>query len=307
MNLINNKGGILLLTLILNVGILSAQQAPQYTQYMYNTMVLNSGYTGTSGTLEATILHRSQWVGLDGSPNNQSFSIQGKAGRKVGLGLTAINDKLGASNNIQVNGNFAYELPIGYYTKLSLGINAGLDVLNIDWSKGSYADDMDPVFSDNAKTVRPILGAGAFLYSNNWYFGLSTNNLFNSQLYDKDDEVVTDRKSQFYLMGGYVFDLSRTLKFKPAFLTKHVAGAPMTVDVSGNFLLNEKLSLGVAYRYNDAVSALAGFYIVRELFVGYAYDYSLTDLGDYNNGSHEIILKYNVFGTKRRALSPRFF
>lgn len=307
MNIVSNKVGILLLTLVMNVGILAAQQAPQYTQYMYNTMVLNSGYTGTSGTLEATILHRSQWVGLDGSPSNQSFSIHGKAGKRVGLGLSAINDKLGASNNLQVNGNFAYEIPTGYDTNLSLGINAGLDVLNIDWSKGSYSDDMDPIFSENAKTVRPILGAGAFLYSKNWYLGLSTNNLFNSQLYDNNDEVVMDRKSQYYFMGGYVFDLSNTLKFKPTLLTKHVAGSPITVDISGNFLFNEKLSLGAAYRYNDAVSALAGFHIIRELFVGYAYDYSLTDLGDYNNGSHEIILKYNVFSAKKRALSPRFF
>ena len=286
---------------------LQAQQAPQYTQYMYNTMLLNSGYTGTSGKLEATLLHRSQWLGIDGAPENQSFSIHGKLKDRVGIGFSATNDNLGASNAIDLNGSFAYEITTGYYTKLSLGINAGVQILNIDWSKGIYQDDQDPLFRENLNTTRPIFGAGAFYYSTNWYVGISSQNLFNSQIYNDKDDVVTDRKSQYYLMGGYVFDLSENLKFKPAFLTKHVAGAPITVDVSGNFLIKEKLALGLAYRYDDAISALAGFYISEKFFLGYAYDYSLTGLGDYNDGSHEIILKYTVFDGNKRALSPRFF
>ncbi|MCL5246208.1 type IX secretion system membrane protein PorP/SprF [Cellulophaga sp. 20_2_10] len=307
MNLTKNIKHLVLVVILCSISIANAQQAPQYTQYMYNTMSLNSGYTGTGGNLEATVLHRSQWVGLDGAPTSQSFSIQGKLKERIGVGLSAINDKLGASNNIVVNANFAYELPLGYTTKLSLGLNAGLDILNIDWSKGSYSNNLDPIFNQNNKDVRPVLGIGAFMYGTKWYAGLSTQNLFNSEIYNDKDDIVTDRKSQYYAMAGYVFDLSRNLKFKPSILTKHVSGAPVTVDVSGNFLINEKFSLGAAYRYDDAVSALAGFHITKELFLGYAYDYSLTDLGDYNNGSHEIILKYSVFNSKKRALSPRFF
>lgn len=298
---------LLVLVFGLQAYVSKAQQPPQYTQYMYNTMVLNSGYTGTIGKLEATLLHRSQWVGIDGSPENQSFSIHGKVKDKIGLGLSAINDNLGASNTIDINGNFAYELVTGYNTKLSLGINAGLNVLNVDWSKGIYADDQDPIFMENVNTIRPIVGVGAYFYSNKWYVGLSTQNLFNSKIYNDDDKMLTDRKIQYYVMGGYVFELSRSLKFKPAFLTKHVAGAPITVDLSANFLIVEKLSLGLAYRYNDAISALAGFYISPKFFVGYAYDHSLTGLRNYNDGSHEIILKFNALSGNKRALSPRFF
>lgn len=295
-----------LLILVMPVYTVFAQQPPQYTQYMYNTMVLNSGYTGTSSKIEALLLHRSQWIGIDGAPENQAFSIHGKLKDKMGIGLSATNDNLGASSAIEVNGNFAYEIRTGYYTKLSLGINAGVNILNVDYSKGIYADSMDPLFQENLSSTRPVLGVGAFFYSTNWYAGLSTQNLLNSQIYS-DDELVTNRKSQYYVMGGYVFDLSETLKFKPAVLAKHVAGAPLTVDVSGNFLINEKLSLGLAYRYDDAVSALAGINISEKFFVGYAYDYSLTDLNNYNDGSHEIILRYNVFDRNKRALSPRFF
>lgn len=297
---------LLLLILVIPVYAVFAQQPPQYTQYMYNTMVLNSGYTGTSSKIEALLLHRSQWIGIDGAPENQSFSIHGKLKDKIGIGLSATNDNLGASNTIEVNGNFAYEIRTGYYTKLSLGVNAGVNILNVDYSKGIYADSMDPLFQENLSSTRPVLGVGAFFYSTKWYAGLSTQNLLNSEIYN-DDEMVSNRKSQYYIMGGYVFDLSETLKFKPAVLAKHVAGAPLTVDISGNFLINEKLSLGLAYRYDDAVSALAGINLSSKFFVGYAYDYSLTDLNNYNDGSHEIILRYNVFDNNKRALSPRFF
>lgn len=284
-----------------------AQQAPQYTQYMYNTTVLNSGYTGTSGSFEANVLYRSQWVGLDGAPETQSFTVQGRTGQRIGLGLTAINDNIGASNNVRINGHFAYELTTGYNTKLSLGLNAGADILNVDWSKGNFNNELDPVFSENLNKTRPIVGFGAFFYSDRWYIGASTDNFLNSEIYNDDNREITDRKSQYYFMGGYVFDLSNSVKFKPALLTKHVSGTQLTLDVSANFLIQEKVNIGLAYRYDDAISALAGFHLGNQFFVGYAYDYSLTGLENYNDGSHEIILKFTVSNKNKRALSPRFF
>ncbi|WP_194532882.1 PorP/SprF family type IX secretion system membrane protein [Zobellia nedashkovskayae] len=297
---------VMLSYLAFNMNTAYGQQPPQYTQYMYNTAVLNSGYSAR-GILEATVLHRSQWVGIDGAPETQSLSVQGRLRERVGLGLTIVNDNIGAANDLDVNGTFSYEIPTGYFTKLSLGINAGIDVLKVDWSKGTYQDGQDPIFAENLNKIRPVFGAGAYFHSSNWYVGVSTHNFLNSQIYSDDQEMVTNRKSQYYLMAGYVMDLSDNLKFKPAVLTKHVAGAPITVDVSGNFLIKETLVLGLAYRYNDAVSALAGLHIAKSFFLGYSYDYSITGLESYNDGSHEIILKYNLFDAKKRALSPRFF
>ena len=293
--------------IVLQVNFSLAQQLPQYTQYMYNTTALNSGYTGSNGNLEATLLHRSQWVGLEGAPTVQSFTVEGKLKERIGVGVGIINDDIGAADNLTVNANFAYQIPLGYTTKLALGVNAGLDILKVDYSKGIFEDTLDPLFQENLNTTRPIFGAGAFLHGKKWYLGLSSNNFLNSQIYSDNDATVTDRKSQYYFMGGYVFDLSQNLKFKPTVLTKHVSGAPITVDVSGNFLIKEVLTLGVAYRYDDAVSALAGFTIAKKFFVGYAYDYSIAGLRNFNNGSHEIILKYTLFNNKKRALSPRFF
>lgn len=140
---------------------ISAQQPPQYTQYMFNTAVLNPGYTGVGGKIEGNLLYRSQWVGIEGAPENQSFSLHAKANDRIGLGITATNDKLGASNNVNLNGNFAYEITTGYKTKLSLGLNAGLDILQVDWSKGTFANQQDPLFRENINQTRPIFGAAA--------------------------------------------------------------------------------------------------------------------------------------------------
>lgn len=298
---------LFLCVFLMALSSVSAQQPAQYTQYMYNTVVLNPGYSSDNSIIEATLLHRSQWVGIDGSPETQSLSVQGKFSERVRLGLTFVNDNIGAANDIDINGNFAYQIPVGYKTKLSLGLNAGVDILKVDWSKGTYEDGLDPIFADNINTLRPVFGAGAYYFSDKWYVGISTHNFLNSQIYSDNDEVVTDVKSQYYVMAGYVFDLSDNLKFKPTLLTKHVAGAPITVDVSGNFMINEILTLGLAYRYDDAISAMAGIHIAKSFFLGYAYDYSTTGLKSYNDGSHEIILKYNLFDSAKRALSPRFF
>src|SRR5690606_8825259 len=161
---------------VLGGQLLLAQQQPEYTQYMYNTMAINPAYAGSNGPLEASLLHRSQWVGIDGAPKTQSFGLHGKLGKRVGLGLNALNDKIGPSNQFAINAAFAYHLITGRNTHLSLGVNAGLDVLNVNWSKGQYYDPNDVLFNANINEVRPLIGAGALFYSDQWYIGVSSPN-----------------------------------------------------------------------------------------------------------------------------------
>ena len=285
----------------------SAQAEPQYTQYMYNTISINPGYAGTKGKLEAILLHRSQWVGLDGSPKTQSLGLHKRVKNNIGLGLHALNDNLGPSNKILVNGDLAYQIRLNRTLNLSMGINAGIDVLNIDYSKGTFFDANDPIFAENVNTLRPVLGSGLYLYSNNWYVGLSASNFFNSNVYNDEERLITDRKTQYYGIAGYVFDISNAVRFKPALLTKLVSGAPISFDVSANFLFDNKITAGLAYRNEDAISALVGFQINPKFFVGYSYDYSTSGLSNFNSGSHELLLRYSIFNKNNRALSPRFF
>lgn len=304
-----NKSIFIYATILLLVSLLSfSQQLPQYTQYMYNTISINPGYTGTNGRLEGILLHRSQWVGLDGAPTTQALGVHGKIGDHTGLGLSVINDKIGPQSQQYLNASFAYRVNLNDKTILSLGLNAGASLLNIDWSEGLYQSQTDNAFNSNINDkTRLIIGSGGFLYGDNWYIGLSVPNFFITESYDDIEESVIRRKTHYYLQGGYIWDLTSSIKFKPAFLAKVVEGSPVTYDASANFMFNEKFVLGAGYRFTDAFSALAGFQISNSIFIGYAYDHSITKLQKYNDGSHEIILKFNLNDVSKFARSPRFF
>ena len=284
-----------------------AQQDPQYTNYMYNTMSVNSAYAGSRGHMAVIGLYRTQWVGLDGAPTNQSFSIDSPVGRNVGLGFSVVNDELGPSDEFYIDANFSYTINLADEKRLSFGIKGGARLLNIDWSKGQF-DDPDAVFQQNINNkLLPTIGAGIYLHSDKSYLGLSVPNFFTDQHYDEISESVAAERLHFFLIGGHVFDLSERTKFKPAFLFKHVVGAPLIFDLSANFLFNENLRLGAAYRWDDSISGLIGFQVSPKLLIGYSYDYTTTDLQKYNDGTHEIMMRFELISKERRLKSPRFF
>ncbi len=287
----------------------NAQQNPGYTQYMYNTMTVNSAYAGSTGSLEAVLLHRSQWVGIDGAPQTQAFNIHSPLrNENIGLGLSIVNDKLGPSSELQFDANFSYTIALSQQTKLAFGLKAGARMMNIDWTKGIYYNQVDPLLNNNINNkLNPSLGAGLFLHTEKWYLGASVPNFIRSDYYDDIQESVVADVLHYYFMGGYVFNLSDNLKFKPAFLARFVSGAPVIADVSANFLIHEKFTVGASHRWDDSISALFGFQISESFFVGYAFDYSTTKLNKYNDGSHEFILRYQLQKKSKQIKSPRFF
>ncbi|MBT8266723.1 MAG: type IX secretion system membrane protein PorP/SprF [Bacteroidia bacterium] len=284
-----------------------AQQDPQYTQYMYNTMSVNPAYAGQRDVLSITGLHRSQWVGIEGAPQTQTLGIHAPLrNERIGLGLNVINDALGPAQETYVNVNFSYTIPLNELDKkLSFGLTGGLHLLDTDWSKGQFQNP-DVVFNENLSLISPTVGAGLYLHSRKWYLGLSVPNIITTEHYNDFQESLATERLHFFLIGGYVFNLSDNTKLKPAFLVKAVTGAPIIADVSANFLFYEKLTLGLAWRWDDALSGLAGFQISEGLYVGYAYDYTTTDLKNYNSGTHEIVLRFEL-QKLGRILSPRFF
>ncbi|UGU16518.1 type IX secretion system membrane protein PorP/SprF [Sinomicrobium kalidii] len=285
------------------------QQEPQYTQYMYNTVSVNPGYAGTRGATSLFGLHRSQWVGLDGAPRTTQFSIHSPISyRGHGLGLSVVSDNIGPSRDTYVNAGFSYLLQLSHRTRLNLGLMAGGSFLEVDYNKLNLENNQDPDLTGKLNKFSPNVGVGAYLHSDKWYVGLSVPALLETRFYDDVEQSVAREKMHFYLIGGYVFDLGPSVKFKPATLVKAVNGAPLSVDLSANFLLQEKLTLGAAYRWDAAVSALAGFNITESLFVGYAYDWDTNGLGNYNSGSHEVFLRFEFISSSRNRMhSPRFF
>lgn len=301
------------LVLVLLSGISYAQQDAQYTQYMYNTTVVNPAYAGTRETLNVFALHRTQWVGLDGAPVTNNFSVNTPIGRNVGLGVSIVNDKIGPSDENNIAVDVSYSIDVSERYKLSFGLKASANLLNVDFSKLHIYNPGDPRFQDNIDNkFSPNVGAGIYLHSDNTYFGLSAPYLIESKHFDgkannNASSFIATEKIHYYFIAGHVFDLSPSLQFKPSVLTKMVQGAPLQVDLSGNFLINQKFTAGVAYRWDSAFSALVGFQASESWFIGYSYDMDSTKFANNNSGSHEIFLRYELFTKKNKILSPRFF
>ncbi|WP_313806414.1 type IX secretion system membrane protein PorP/SprF [Flavobacterium sp.] len=300
---------ITVLTLVFLPQVTLSQQSPEYTQYMYNTMMVNPGYTGSVGALEANLLLRKQWVGIDGAPQTGTLGVHSPVGnKKIGLGLNIISDKLGPSSENTLAGNVSYAIDLNYRTKLAFGAKAGIRVLDIDWSKGRYYDSNDVLLNTNINNkMMGLIGSGIYFYSDKWYAGVSVPNFLRYDYYDDVQESVVSDKLHYYFIGGYVFDLSSSVKFKPSVLLKAVGGAPLSTDLSANFLLQEKVTLGASYRWDDSVSALVGIQFLKDFFLGYSFDYTVTDLNKYNDGTHEIILRYQLTSKSSTIKSPRFF
>lgn len=285
-----------------------AQQDAQFTQYMYNTINVNPAYAGSRGAMSIFALHRTQWVGLDGAPTTNAASINTPFNNsRLGLGVSVISDKIGPTHQNTISTDLSYTIPTSENVKLSFGIKATANLFDLDINKLDPKDQGDPKLQGFNNKIAPNIGAGIYLHSDKAYVGFSIPNFIESNQYDDNNVKVYKERMSYYFIAGYVMDLNYNLKFKPALLTKMVQGAPLQVDVSGNFLLADKFTLGLAYRWSASVSAMAGFQVSDALFIGYGYDLETTKLDNYNSGSHEIFLRYEIFKNNNKITTPRFF
>jgi type IX secretion system PorP/SprF family membrane protein len=309
------RAKLLVLALLLTGIDMFSQQDSQFTQYMYNTVNINPAYAGSRGVMSVFGLYRNQWVGLDGAPTTMTGSLNTPIGNSnVGLGLSVISDKIGPSDETSISADVSYSIPTSDTFKLSFGLKGTANLLNVDFTKLNIYDQTDPRFQNNVDNkFSPNIGAGVYFHSNKTYIGLSVPNFLETKHFDENASssnsasFVAKERMHYYAIAGHVFDLSSSIQFKPAVLAKIVQGAPLQVDVSGNFLINEKFTIGAAYRWSAAMSAMIGFQATENWFVGYAYDMETTKLANYNSGSHEIFLRYELFNNYDRVVSPRFF
>lgn len=296
------------------VGVLSySQQDSQFTNYMYNTINVNPAYAGSRDVLTVFGLHRTQWVGLDGAPVTNTFSLHSPIKNSdLGIGLSIINDRIGPSDENTISVDVSYTIPTSEKAKLSFGVKGTANLLNIDFTKLNIYNPTDNLSQENVDNkFSPNFGAGVYYYSDKGYIGFSVPNFLKTKHFEEADNLASSsvamERLHYNLIGGYVFDVNDNIKFKPAVLFKAVKGAPLQADISANFLFNEKFTLGVAYRWDAAFSGLAGFQISDQWFIGYGYDMEVTKLAEYNSGSHEIFLRFELFKKYDKVISPRFF
>lgn len=309
------RKSIHILVLLFSVVLLNlesfAQQDPMYTQYMYNPLSVNPGYAGSREALSIVGILREQWVGIDGAPSTQSLNLHSPIfNDNMGLGLSVINDKIGPIHQTMLFADYSYSIQTTDNAKLSFGLKAGVNIFQADLLSLTPDQGGDPAMYNIDNKLLPNIGVGVFYYSDKGYVGLSAPKLLEQMLYEYNTSVVTENKERrhYFVIGGYVFDLSEQVKFKPAFLLKAVVGAPISIDLSANFLFRDKLGVGVAHRLDDSFSGLLQYYVTPQFRIGYAYDFTLTELRNYNSGSHELMLGYDFrFARYNRIHSPRFF
>ncbi len=309
---------IVFLLLLIGSDAVNAQQDAQYTQYMYNTMSVNPAYAGSRGQFSAAALYRSQWVGLDGAPETFTLNLHSPIrNSKLGYGISVIQDNIGDGvvSETYFDAVVSYTIDVSLEGKLSFGLKAGGNLLNLDFN-GLRNFDVEPVNIDNIENkFSPNVGLGIYYHTNKFYAGLSAPNLLQTEHFDNSRtdsnsvQFLSKERINFYFITGYVFDLGGNLKFKPALLTKVVGGAPLQVDASASFLFNEKFSFGAAYRWDAALSGLVGFQITDQLMLGLAYDRETTALGgtQFNDGSFEVFLRFELVKSFQKLVSPRFF
>ena len=284
-----------------------AQQDSQYTQYMYNTINVNPAYAGTRETFNIFVLHRNQWVGLDGAPVTNAASLNTNLGdSKFGLGVSFVNDNIGPTQENAISADISYIIPLNGEYKLAFGIKGTANLYSLDVNKLTIFQQGDPEFQNLNGKLSPNFGTGVYYYSDKFYVGASVPNFNRTKYYDEDEVSINSKEVHYYLISGYVFDLSPSIKFKPSFLSKFSEGSPFQLDLNANFMFNDKFVAGASYRLNSAVSALVGFQFSNSWFLGYGYDLETTKLSNYNSGSHEIFLRYEIFKNNRIS-TPRFF
>ena len=287
-----------------------AQQDPMFTQYMFNTLAVNPAYAGSADIPTLNAIYRHQWVKFDGAPVTQTVAFHSPLRQEsISLGGTVINDAHGPVRQTGFYGDISYRIMFDR-SRLAFGLKAGMNLFQANLLDLNPVNADDPVFQANiSNRTLPNFGTGVLWYSKTHYLGLSVPKILSNKLVDGSlPDFENNRERQhFFLIGGMVFELNNYTKFKPAFLFKAVNGAPPSFDITANFLFYEKFWIGGMYRWQDAIGALVQYEVNRKVKIGYSYDYTLSDIGDYTSGSHEIMLGIDFFRGVRGDVSPRYF
>jgi type IX secretion system PorP/SprF family membrane protein len=309
----------LILSCTLALPVLS-QQDPQYSQYQFNQMVINPAYAGTKDALSAVVDVRRQWSGFDGAPSTQSFSFHGPLKKKrIGLGLSAYNDAIGPKRVTAAYGNISYILPLSSKLKLSFGIRAGVVNYVFDFNKMNYKDagETNAVSSIAANRLKPDFDAGLYLKSNSFYAGISATHLNAAYIYQDKIAYTSVSGSQVeydltYKLNTHIFGIiskgfavNDNLVINPAIIYKGTK-AVNNVDANLNFLIKQRLWLGVFYRSEATVGALVQVYVTNSFKVGYAFDTGISRVQKRLGNGHEIMIGFDFNTFKSKTLSPRY-
>jgi type IX secretion system PorP/SprF family membrane protein len=292
---------------------MNAQQEAMFTHYMYNTLAVNPAYAGSRDAITATVLHRSQWVSFKGAPTTQTLTVHGPLkSKKIGLGLSVVNDKIGPIRNTAAYADFAYILKLTEKSNLAFGLKGGINYMQANLSALVLDNQSDAAFENNISSkILPNFGFGMYYSTEKFYAGISAPKLLENNFITKETSFstkITQEIRHYYVIAGAVFKLSENIDLKPTTFVKVTTGAPIEADLTTTFIFKKKLNAGVMFRTGDAVGVLVGYSIADQFHIGYSFDWSYgLKSFKYNNGSHEIMLSYDIFGKGKEKSKARFF
>ncbi|WP_051633361.1 PorP/SprF family type IX secretion system membrane protein [Thermonema rossianum] len=310
---INMKTIMLSALLLAGWGSLRAQQDAMFTQYMFNMLAINPAYAGSHDVVSFTGLFRKQWVGIEGAPTTATLSADFPLwNERLGGGVNIVHDQIGVMQTTGLYASYAYRIKFSEKARLSMGLQAGMSYFVANYQDAQSTNYYDPALASNVTRALPNVGAGLWYHTDKFFAGFSVPHLLNNSLTENQslnaggaDEARQYR--HYFFTTGYVFDLSPVIKLKPWILAKSVEGAPLQFDLNANVWFHERVGVGVSYRSGDSVDGLFQFQLNNQWLLGYAYDYTLSNLGRYNTGSHELMLRYQFSTKKDKIISPRFF
>ncbi len=297
--------------LILMASSVSAQHEAMFSQYMFNGLILNPAYAGSTEVLTANALYRKQWLQIEGAPTTQTFSLSAPVNhKKIGLGATIINDKIGHTRNVGANVAYAYRIKLKAGT-LAMGMQTGLNQYYADYTslKTSPYHNKDQALTEVYNFLMFNFGGGLYYNTDKFYAGISVPNFYRSKLtgWGEASGAGPQSRRHYFITTGYVFKLNDELTLKPSTLIKVAEGAPLQVDFNTNVWFYNLVGVGLSYRTSNALVAMAEVQLSRQFRFGYAYDHGATKIGGLPMNSHEVMVRYDLVSPHTKIVSPRFF
>lgn len=299
---------LILISFLLGAFVSSmAQQTSMRTQHYFNIASVNSAYMGSQNALVASVGHREQWAGIDGAPQRSELIAHTPLGKgRVGVGMNIIRESVGAHTRTGFRGTYVYRLPL-FKGSLGMGVSLGANYFAFEWQDIDYEQEGDAIPAmSNPATWTPLFNASLLYNTERGYIGLEATQLNNTE-FVTGSESSSELVDHFNFCAGYAFEVSERVDLKPAMLVRHVPGLKPDANVSVGAFWNELIWLGAGYQWNVGYLAYMQITLIEKLKVGYSYDYASTELGTAQQGSHEILLTYDLDVFKNELSSPRYF
>ena len=296
-----------------------AQSDAHYTMFMYNKLMYNPAYAGSRDVTSANATYRDQWVGIKGAPKTINCSVDGPVGsymkpfRSVAVGISVNNEQIGVESNTNMMAYYAYRIKLKK-SMLSFGLEAGAKLYSADYSQLNLSQQNDLNFTHDIKNVfLPNFGAGVYWSADNFYLGAAVPNLLQNY-YDKSGTHLNDRISReirgYYLNGGYVFPVNESIKLEPQLLARYAGNStyqlPFNCDFNISAIIYDRLLFGLTYRTDKSFEGIVHIQVTRNINIGYAYDYEISALNGYSNGTHEIVVGFDFLRNSTTYPNPRF-